>query len=295
VERDAGAEGRSVAARRPGRTAAVALVVLGLLLVVAVASGARGRGSIEGAPRGIPPAFFDYLFTFGVVFFASLLLLGLLLRRPGQAPRDDRGLMDYLVVVTVSALSAVAFLYAVRLAVDRGLLEGLLDLERGEPRDGEGVAARDRPGVPSADFREGPALVLAAAVALAAALHVLRRRARRGLRGVAPTLEERLAHVLDDSIDDLRAEGDPRRAVIAAYARMETVLAAHGAPRRPADAPLEYLARVLGQLSVPAGAAVDLTSLFERAKFSPHPVDAGMKDEAIDALVSVRDELRRAA
>ena len=38
-----------------------------------------------------------------------------------------------------------------------------------------------------------------------------------------------------------------------------------------------------------------LVDLFVRAEFSPHVVDAAMKDEAIDALVRVRDELRESA
>ena len=50
-----------------------------------------------------------------------------------------------------------------------------------------------------------------------------------------------LADVLEETIDDLRAEADPRRAVIAAYARMERALAAAGLPRSPAEAPDEYL------------------------------------------------------
>jgi len=37
-----------------------------------------------------------------------------------------------------------------------------------------------------------------------------------------------------------------------------------------------------------------LTALFERAKFSQHEVDTGMKEEAISALETTRDELRDA-
>ena len=105
-----------------------------------------------------------------------------------------------------------------------------------------------------------------------------------------------LSAVLDESLDDLLAERDPRRAVIAAYARMERTLARAGLPRSVAEAPLEYLGRVLRELLHTSAEAVSkLTSLFERAKFSPHEIDRGMKDEAIDALVAVRDELRAAA
>jgi hypothetical protein len=34
-----------------------------------------------------------------------------------------------------------------------------------------------------------------------------------------------------------------------------------------------------------------LTQLYERAKFSPHEIDAAMKDDAIDALAGLRAEL----
>jgi hypothetical protein len=35
-----------------------------------------------------------------------------------------------------------------------------------------------------------------------------------------------------------------------------------------------------------------LTALFERAKFSHHEIGSELKEEAIEALVAVRDELR---
>jgi hypothetical protein len=104
---------------------------------------------------------------------------------------------------------------------------------------------------------------------------------------------ERAAMVsaLDASLDGLRAERDPRRAVIAAYARLERVLGDARRPRRPPEAPLEYLARVLTELPVSAPAVQRLTDLFEWAKFSPHRVDPVMKDQAIEALQRVRDDL----
>jgi hypothetical protein len=46
---------------------------------------------------------------------------------------------------------------------------------------------------------------------------------------------------------------------------------------------------------VRSGSVLALTELFERAKFSPHAIDAEMKDEAIGALIAVRDDLRAEA
>ena len=134
------------------------------------------------------------------------------------------------------------------------------------------------------------AVLALAATAGAAAFLAARRRT------AGPTDEDALAEavvaVLEDTLDDLRAEADSRRAVIAAYARLERVLAAHGLPRRVSETPEEYLARILVDLEVDRRAVRRLTDLFTRAKFSQHEVDLGMKGDAIDALEQVRDELR---
>src|SRR5205807_5827058 len=96
----------------------------------------------------------------------------------------------------------------------------------------------------------------------------------------------------DASLDDLRADPDLRRAIMAAYARMEPGLAAAGVPRRPAEAPLEYLERTLLALDTSQTSVRRLTDLFEWAKFSHHEPEPSMRDEAVEALIAVRDELR---
>jgi hypothetical protein len=98
---------------------------------------------------------------------------------------------------------------------------------------------------------------------------------------------------IETTIDDLRSEKDARRAVIAAYAAMERTLARHGLARHRSEAPLEYLANILRGLHVRESAVVSLTRLFEFAKFSGHEVEGVMKEEAIDALVAIRDDLQR--
>jgi hypothetical protein len=109
---------------------------------------------------------------------------------------------------------------------------------------------------------------------------------------VAPPMpEDPLIELLDAGIDDLRRIPDPRRAVIACYARMEHLMSSSGIPRLLSDTPTEFLARVLQHRSVSAESASMLTTLFEQAKFSPHRVDEQMREEALVALERVRDEL----
>jgi hypothetical protein len=115
------------------------------------------------------------------------------------------------------------------------------------------------------------------------------RKDPKARREIAP---EALAAALDESLDDLRTDADLRRAIIAAYARMETALAAAGIPRHPAEAPLEYVERALLSLDTSAEAVRKLTDLFEWARFSHHEPEPSMRDDAVDALIAVRDELR---
>jgi hypothetical protein len=144
----------------------------------------------------------------------------------------------------------------------------------------------------SPSFNWELALGLVALIVGASVTAIVRSHRRRAERFAEASIAHELATLVDETIDDLRAEADPRKAVIACYARMERILAVHGLPRRHSEAPLEYLSRVLLDLNVTKPAVSKLTALFERAKFSHHDIDSTMKDEAIDALVTFRDRMR---
>jgi len=134
--------------------------------------------------------------------------------------------------------------------------------------------------------------VLAGVVVAAAVIVVMRRRLRRARNGWAGTAVPRgLPAVIEESLEELEREGDPRRAVIRAYVGMEGALARHGLGRKPFEAPQEYLARALAAIRISRPAGERLTGLFQRARFSEHPIAAQMKQDAITALAAVRDEL----
>jgi hypothetical protein len=136
-----------------------------------------------------------------------------------------------------------------------------------------------------------PLLVVSSAVLTGAAALAVHRLLRRPAPAARP-LSDALSEALDESLGDLRAEPDARLAVVRAYARMETALERCGVPRHRAEAPLEYVARVLLQLEVRPGPVHELTALFERARFSRHEIGPETKEEAIRALETIRDELK---
>jgi hypothetical protein len=268
-------------------TAVGVLAALGVVAIAARGSTPVGKGG-SATPSG---ALTDILFTLyivalvaGGILFLYLLVLHRHARKggaggTGQMIRNLASLLLFMLVVGV----------VTRSFRERG---GDLDIELPPAPPPEGADPAQSAGQ-ERTFAWIPVLVTLGLLAAAVLGVWWSERARRGARGERrrPRLADELVAALDESLDDLRAEPDPRRAVIAAYARLERVLAWHGLPRSPAEAPLEYLNRVLTELSVGARAATRLTDLFERAKFSQHAVGPEMKDEAIDALETVRDDL----
>ena len=285
-------------ADRAIRAAAVGAGLLALLAVVALASGS-GRPGVSGTTDTLAVANVrDVVLTVGAtlyVFVFALLVWAFWSSRMRGGRLDRPSGIGSLVMFL---LMAVILGYGLNnrpepvvepVEVPPGAEIG------GQPPPGAGEGEGVRP-IPPAEFRWPLAAGLSVVgAAVLAGLLLLRRRGEAveldplGTRRLAAA---ELAALVEGTLDDLRREADPRRAVIAAYAQMERVLAGHGLPREPAEAPFEYLGRMLGELSVRPEAALALTELFERARFSDHEIDAAMKDEAIDALVDVRDDLR---
>ena len=103
--------------------------------------------------------------------------------------------------------------------------------------------------------------------------------------------EAPLQAVVDESLEDLHAEGDPRRAIARCYARFERVAADSGLARRPWLTPSEFMHEVIARLSLPRAAVPTLTGLFELARFSHHPLGVPERVRAVDALHEIRRAL----
>ena len=276
----------------PVRAGGAVLAVLLLLAVVALAASAGGPAT-GGAGRDYVDPLATLLFVLGGVWVAALLVASPLmtgLTLTGGEPKPRRWHGNVLAGVVFFTLILAA------LAVLRKLRPGGGNDDEARAETGRTATTPEDAGrVPTIDPASIDWLVVglvfvAALVGFSILAAVLVRPKGRSM----PELEARkeLERMLDETLDDLHRERDPRRAVIAAYARMERSLGTYGLPRRPAEAPLEYLGRVLAELTGSAAAARRLTRLFERAKFSEHSIDARMKEDAIEAVGSVRDELR---
>ena len=86
---------------------------------------------------------------------------------------------------------------------------------------------------------------------------------------------------------------EPREAIIACYAAMESGLAdVPGAAPQEFDTPTEVLARAVEHGALHADNAVQLVNLFEEARFSPHVMNEEHREIAVNVLRLVLAELR---
>ncbi len=239
----------------------------------------------------MPTAFYYLLVVFLVVGLVLLVALGV--TGPRRAGPEPVGYGPWW--PKVLALLLVVGLFALMPRVSGALRGGLLT------GDGEGVVApadnyeapRDESqGVSSPTL--GVFLTVLFAILIAAlvvGLVWLFRKDEEDLAGPSERVADPLREEVEAGIDDLTSIKDPRRAVIACYARMQGFLPTAGVASRPSDTPFEVVARVLERRNVAPGSITTLTESFERAKFSRHSIGEATRLEALAALRDIRDQL----
>lgn len=275
------------------------IALTALLALVALASRAHRPGGGSGGGGGhVPELLGEYI---GITMLVLILLVAVVMGWGFAADRRRRvlegqtnwrrtlGGIAVLGIALVVAIAATDWLHP-----NNGRRPGIT-VPTAPLKAGQEKAKQQKKGaVQRVEGSWLTALILASiilGVSVAAGL-AARHKLRNGEELEAEAaLARALDEVLADTLDDLRAERDPRKAVIEVYARMERTFAAYRVPRDPAETPLEYVSRALDSLRVSGTAVRRLTALFERAKFSTHTVDVGMKDEAIETLAAVRAEL----
>ena len=282
--------------RRGSRLALVAVGLLVLLAIVAFASRSGFGHHSEASPSS---GYVSYAFTAFLILFTLMIpvaVYAFVLQAREADVQKRRGyvarVLQNLAILFLCGLVAYIVIYLRHHHHFFGLSG-----KPGKPPKaaGHGASHARSPFEPA--FQWTVFWIAVVLLAVGAAVFVLRRRARTPRQLAAlpePTVAEELATSIGDAIDDLEAEPDARRAVIAAYARMEAVLARHGLHRRASETPLEYLQRILLDLTARADAVQRLTDLFELAKFSRHDIDSTMKLDAIGALRTIRDDLQAA-
>jgi len=283
---------------RPVRAGTLLLGIVGLLVVVAIA--ARGNHPTTGghvSSRPVPNTVQDSLVTLLAITYVlviAAIVIGFFRYRHRWREKPSNWLTNFLLVTVLMLIATAIGYYGMTHSYLRHKVANAQTHQSGQGNATSGARLRPPP-VPTreAKFQWPLALGVGGLLILGGILIYVRGRRLHAPPEEDESLEAAIAAAVETTIEDLRNERDARRAVIAAYAQMERALGSHGLRRNPAEAPVEYLGRILRGLNVRDSAVRTLTDLFEYAKFSPHEIDDPMKEDAIAALLAIRDDLQR--
>ena len=306
------------------------LIFVGLLVLIFVRLGGLPDDTLSQTPGiGLIPRLPDTAFYLLVAALIALLASGLILtvvallrerRGAGREKEPDAFPAAIVIAFVIISVAMTVLIGGTILALlvepparpgsEQGLVEkpGRIEEEPPSPEQPEPLGASG--GVPGSGASAAGRYMLVASmfVALGLAIVLVVRLARARLAPEAEgessleRLRADLKEAAEQSIEAVLREEDPRKAVVACYARMEQVLHAHGYPRAPHMTPIEYMTATLNAVAAAgtaAGAAraeavsplLRLTELYEVARFSAHTIFPKDKAAAISCLEQIGGSL----
>ena len=283
---------------RSGRGTRLSLLGIGLLVLLSVVAFASRSGLAHHGGSAPSNRYTSYALTLFLILFVLMIPVAaysfvLRLREQAETRRSKSfKARFYATAVRWSVLVLIVFVSFYLHAWHRHLLQSLNPFRQPNASAPQGHGQVHHASNPKFQW---PVLWIALVVlAGVAAYGFYRWKTSKPVfrpRTYELTVAEDLAATIGDAIDDLEAEPDARRAVIAAYARMEAVLGRNGFQRVPSETAIEYLRRILLELTSRGDAVTRLTTLFQQAKFSKSEISGEMKQDAIGALRDIRDGL----
>jgi hypothetical protein len=269
------------------------------VLVALVALMDRGAGPADALPAmrvtfSVPEGL---LVASGLVLFLAWLFF-MVAARSHRKPEEDehqdeprmtwwRQMLAQLgLIMPVVAIALILWL-------DGGRIAGaVLELGRTWFAASGPTAVDDTPviALPWVGWSVGAIALVVALFTLAIALLVLFSErivewwlARQAQAGRVP-----FAEAVEESLDDLADDADPRAAILRTYHRFEVAAARARVRREPWHTADEFMRELLARLAVPDVAVDRLTRLFELARFSRHPLGPPERDRARACLDEIR-------
>jgi hypothetical protein len=283
-----------------GRSIRLALVAFGLLALLGVVAFASRSGLGHQSQATPTPGYVSWAFTAFLIVFVLMIPVAaygfIMQAREGEVARKSYRQRTLESIGMLFFFGALAFVVIYLKRHHHHFLVPHLKGLNGKKKAVHGASGHAAAVEPHFEYTVLWIALVIIALGGGWLFYVWRTRKRRTAIPLdrEQTVAEDFAASIGDAIDDLENEPDARRAVIAAYARMENVLARNGLKRRPSETPVEYLRRILLGLTSRGDSVSRLTSLFEQAKFSRHEIDVSMKLDAIGALREIRDDLQEA-
>ena len=275
-----------------GRDSESKLMVATMALLVLVSAVAMMVANIEhfdlgqgGEPLGPKANAIAELLAYTLVpIFIFLALWLLISSRKGKRgrekvqPKPSRGIAGFIVLLVI--LGAVIIFASL---TDGQIFDAYQDPEGQSDQDGGETAPVITPDGGQGSLLMGAFLIVILVLALGGGRKYLRKRPVLASRA-ATALEMRKARaIVDKALEDLYAGEDARSAIVRAYQRMSRLISGR-LQDAPYLTPRELASLAQERFGWPGKATDELTSLYEEAWYSDHPLSEEKKERALRCL-----------
>src|SRR5437016_2831255 len=276
---------------------AVALAAIGAFLVISASSGGLGAAPMynASAPAASAPSTFGVfdplvgdLFLVVFVSFVVAILVHAFLRRRVRQRAPTKPFSWWQVI---SSAIGLILIIALLLAWPRMLQA--FRVGQTAPTTGDAGAASGSGWPVAAGAPLGLFLGLTVLVTIVILVVLLRRGA--GVVEIEaepleddPAARHAAADAVQDAIEELEVGGDVRSVILACFRRFCALLGARGITAQDALTPRELEVLAVERLHVSREASETLTSLFEEARYSEHPLGEADRHRAIESLAGIR-------
>lgn len=253
----------------------------------AIPGGGAAGGTAPTALGGIDPILGDVFLVVFVSFVVAMFVYAIRGRRvPRRAAMRPTSWWQVF-----SSLIGIAFAIAFLVAWPRMMTALRAGQTNSTASDAGAVNGTGWPTAAGAPLSLFLVLMVLATIAILVALLRLGRgvvETEAEPPGDDPAARHAAADVVQDAIDELQVGGDVRSVILACFRRFCALLGARGITEQGALTPRELERLAVDRLHVSRDASGTLTSLFEEARYSEHPLGEADRHRAIESLAGIR-------
>lgn len=277
----------------PGRshfiTIILALIAVGalLLLVANIGNVVDYEGEPILGPSGhlLASNIAQILFLLWIALFVYFLIVNFRMKRGTLRDVESTGRSSWGWPIAI--LGLIAFIVMLK------LLSGIVDDPDGSGDGGGGDGTGEIIPGTGGGGPESYIVYLVTIIIIAVVAYVLLREIwQRGRRSERLVSRGEVKAIIDDAVDSLESGDDPRSVVYRSYLRMCNLLEKKGLVDISYMTPGEFATVAVREFHLPRSQVVELTRLFEEARYSDHDVGEGMKERSIRCLGAVSEALK---
>lgn len=277
----------------PGRSYIITLIlaliaiVASLLLIANIGNVIDEEGEPILGPSGqlLASSIAQILFLFWIALFIYFMIINFRMRRGTLRDANSSGGFSWGWPMAILVL--IVFIVLLKL-----ITGGSTDPDGSGDGSGGGDNGEIIPGTEGGGLESYMVYLITIVIIIVVAYVIIREIWQQKHKPRDSMTRGEVKAIIDEAVDSLESGDDPRSVVYRSYLKMCDLLEKKGLTDISYMTPGEFAAVAVKEFHLPRDQVVELTRLFEEARYSNHVVGEGMKERSIRCLGAVSESLK---